>query len=246
MKTSIFKRSCAGLLAFAFLLTTMLSVGGTTAFAAGTQEKVYIVSFPRSGDVSSNTGWGHTAQSYLNGWSTTANSYTVTRAIGGYEGQACYCIEPGVSQQTGDTLTKKDENFWDNYPDDFNDAIAPYTIKLFIGRVMQYGYTGNLSTGWRSNNSGADDLCNLIATQLLIWESVVGERDDNFNKLSTGGKNAILDQIANHPLKSKIMSHYNRIAESVRTHSTIPSFMKMSEGSASSYTPSAHGFCGWV
>lgn len=219
----------------------MLSVGGTTAFAAGTQEKVYIVSFPRSGDVSSNTGWGHTAQSYLNGWSTTANSYTVTRAIGGYEGQACYCIEPGVSQQTGDTLTKKDENFWDNYPDDFNDAIAPYTIKLFIGRVMQYGYTGNISTSWRSNNSGADNLCNLIATQLLIWESVVGERDDNFNKLSTGGKNAILDQIANHPLKSKIMSHYNRIAESVRTHSTIPSFMKMSEGSASSYEMSWNG-----
>ena len=55
MKTSIFKRSIAGMLAFAFLLTTMLSVGGTTAFAAGTQEKVYIVSFPRSGDVSSNT-----------------------------------------------------------------------------------------------------------------------------------------------------------------------------------------------
>ena len=182
MKTSIFKRSIAGMLAFAFLLTTMLSVGGTTAFAAGTQEKVYIVSFPRSGDVSSNTGWGHTAQSYLNGWSTTANSYTVTRAIGGYEGQACYCIEPGVSQQTGDTLTKKDENFWDNYPDDYNSAIAPYTIKLFIGRIMMYGYTGNLSTGWRSNNSGADSLCNLIATQLLIWESVVGERDDNFRR----------------------------------------------------------------
>ena len=214
MTKSIFKRSIAGMLAFAFLLTTMLSVGGTTAFAAGTQEKVYIVSFPRSGDVSSNTGWGHSAQTYLNGWSTTANSYTITRAIGGYEGQACYCIEPGVSQQTGDSLTKKDENFWDNYPDDYNDAISPYTIKLFIGRIMQYGYTGNISTSWRSNNSGADNLCNLIATQILIWESVIGERDDNFNKLSTGSKNAALDQIATHPLKSKIMSHYNRIAES--------------------------------
>ena len=61
MKKSIFKRSIAGMLAFAFLLTTMVSVGGTTAFAAGTQEKVYIVSFPRSGDVSSNNGWGHSA-----------------------------------------------------------------------------------------------------------------------------------------------------------------------------------------
>ena len=165
----------------------------------------------------------------------------ITRAIGGYEGQACYCIEPGVSQQTGDTLTRKDENFWDNYPDDYNSAISPYTIKLFIGRIMQYGYTGNLSTGWRSNNSGADSLSNLIATQLLIWEAVIGERDDCFNKLSTGSKNAVLERISNHPLKSKIMSHYNRIAESVRTHSTIPSFMKMSEGSASSYEMSWNG-----
>ena len=241
MKTSIFKRSIAGMLAFAFLLTTMLSVGGTTAFAAGTQEKVYIVSFPRSGDVSSNTGWGHPAHSYLNGWSAEKSEWTITRAIGGYNGQACYCIEPGVSQQTGDTLTQKDENFWDNYPDDYNDAISPYTIKLFIGRIMQYGYTGNLSTSWRSDNAGADDLCNLIATQILIWEAVIGERDDSFNKLSTGSKNAVLERIANHPLKSKIMSHYNRIAESVRTHSTIPSFMRLSEGSADNYKMSWNG-----
>ena len=103
-------------------------------------------------------------------WSAEKSEWTITRAIGGYEGQACYCIEPGVSQQTGDTLTQKDENFWDNYPDDYNDAISPYTIKLFIGRIMQYGYTGNLSTSWRSNNAGADDLCNLIATQLLMFK----------------------------------------------------------------------------
>ena len=76
MKTSFFKRSIAGMLAFAFLLTTMLSVGGTTAFAAGTQEKVYIVSFPRSSDVSSNIGWGHPAHSYLNGWSAEKSEWT--------------------------------------------------------------------------------------------------------------------------------------------------------------------------
>ena len=115
MKKSIFRRSIAGMLAFAFLLTTMLSVGGTTAFAAGTQEKVYIVSFPRSGDVSSNTGWGHPAHSYLNGWSAEKSEWTITRAIGGYNGQACYCIEPGVSQQTGDTLTQKDYRLMLNF-----------------------------------------------------------------------------------------------------------------------------------
>ena len=74
---------------------------------------------------------------------------------------------------------------------------------------MQYGYTGNLSKSRRSDNAGADDLCNLIATQILIWEAVIGERDDSFNKLSTGSKNAVMERISNHPLKSKIMSHYH-------------------------------------
>lgn len=121
-------------MAFAVLLATVVSFGGTTVYAAGTQEKVYIVSFPRSGDVSSNTGWGHTAQSYLNGWSTNANNYTVTRAIGSYEGQACYCIEPGVSQQTGDTLTQKDENFCDTK--NFFDCILPSTLKFMADHYI--------------------------------------------------------------------------------------------------------------
>lgn len=39
---------------------------------------------------------------------------------------------------------------------------------------------------------------------------MIGERDENFNKVSTGGKDAVLDQISpNHPLYDKIMSYYN-------------------------------------
>lgn len=69
---------------------------------------------------------------------------------------------------------------------------------------MQYGYTGTISTSWRSQNEGGDKLAHAVATQLLIWETVVGERDADFNKVDTGGKDAILDQISvNHPLRSK-------------------------------------------
>ncbi|MCI9576043.1 MAG: hypothetical protein HFJ84_05100 [Clostridiales bacterium] len=63
-----------------------------------------------------------------------------------FNGNICYCIEPGVSLETGDSLVARDENFWDNYPDDFNDTITPYEIKMFIGRIFQYGYTGTIST----------------------------------------------------------------------------------------------------
>ncbi len=42
-----------------------------------------------------------------------------------------------------------------------------------------------------TNQKGGDKLAHAVATQLLIWETVVGERDADFNKVSTGGKSAI-------------------------------------------------------
>lgn len=67
----------------------------------------------------------------------------------------------------------------------------------------------------------------------MIWETVVGERDENFNKVSTGGKDAICDQVsAGHPLYSQIMRYYNSIAISVQKHSKVPSFFSKSTGKA--------------
>lgn len=145
--------------------------------------------------------------------------------MGSYDSNICYCIEPGVPLHANDQLTQKGEDFWENYPSQYNHTIQPYEIKQFIGRIMQYGYTGKVSMSWRSNNEGGDKLAQAAATQLLIWETVVGERDENFNKVSPNGKNAILDQISpNHPLRAKIISYYNSIAENVQKHSKLPSF----------------------
>ncbi len=130
-------------------------------------------------------------------------------------------------------LQKKGEDFWDNYPSSYNSTISPDDIKLFIGRIFQYGYTGTISTSWRSQNEGGDKLAHAVATQLLIWETVIGERDENFNKVSTGGKDAVLDQIStNHPLYNKIMSYYNSMAASVQKHSKLPSFLSKTPGGA--------------
>lgn len=206
---------------------------GTTAHAAEETENVYLVSFPRSGDENYGAEWGHGSHSFMNGWSSGTSRYTTVRAMGSYSGNICYCIEPGVPQKTGDRYTKKGENFWDNYPSSYNKTISPDDIKLFIGRIFQYGYTGTISTDWRSQNEGGDKLAHAVATQLFIWETVVGERDENFNKVGTGGKAAILDQISqSHPLRTKIMSHYNSIAASVQNHTKLPSFMAKSAGKA--------------
>ena len=232
MKTQKIKKLMSLFLATLMCVTTFAGFG-TTAHAAEETENVYLVSFPRSGDENYGAEWGHESHSFMNGWSSGTSRYTTVRAMGSYSGNICYCIEPGVPQETGDRYTKKGENFWDNYPSSYNKTISPDDIKLFIGRIFQYGYTGTISTEWRSQNEGGDKLAHAVATQLLIWETVVGERDEDFNKVGTGGKAAILDQISqSHPLCTKIMSHYNSIAASVQNHTKLPSFMAKSAGKA--------------
>lgn len=232
MKTKKVKKIMSLFLA-ALMCVTTLAGFGTTAYAAEETDEVYLVSFPRDGDDNYSGEWGHGSHEFMNGWATDTSRYTSVYAMGSYNGNICYCIEPGVPLKTGDRFTKKGENFWDNYPSSYNKTISPDDIKLFIGRIMQYGYTGTISTSWRSQNEGGDKLAHAVATQLLIWETVVGERDEDFNKVSTGGKDAILDQIStNHPLRSKIMSYYNSIAKSVQNHSKLPSFFSKSTGKA--------------
>lgn len=60
------------------------------------------------------------------------------------------------------------------------------------GFGMQYGYTGPISTSWRSQNpADAATLAEAMATQVLIWETVVGERDEDFDYVSPGSYDAV-------------------------------------------------------
>ncbi len=232
-KTNFWKRGLTALMSVLLCLSSFIGLGTTTAFAAGEQAEIYLISFPRDGDANYSGEWGHSNLQYMNGWSSGQSSYTTVRAMDSYTGTACYCIEPGIPQNTGDVFTKWDENFWDNYPSSLNHTISPDEIKTLIGRIFQYGYTGEISTGWRSQNEGADSLAHLVATQLLIWETVVGERDSEFNHVSTGGYDEVLDQIStNHPLRSQILSYYSSMESSVKNHSALPSFMSKTPGSA--------------
>lgn len=232
MKMQKAKRFLSLFLAALMCVTTLVGFG-TTAYAAEETDEVYLVSFPRDGDENYGAEWGHGSHTFMNGWSSGSSRFTTVRAMGSYNGNICYCIEVGVPQETGDSYTQKGEDFWDNYPSSYNSTISPDDIKLYIGRIFQYGYTGTISTSWRSQNEGGDKLAHAVATQLLIWETVVGERDENFNKVSTGGKDAILDQISpDHPLYDKIMRYYDSMAASVQNHSKLPSFFAKSTGKA--------------
>lgn len=232
VKTKI-KRAVSFVMATVLSLSAFMSIGTSTAFAAsGEKTEVYMVDFPRDGDANYDGVWGHSNLTLKNGWHTGSSTHTNLKAIGSYSGNIAYCIEPGVSLSSGQSMNKYDENYFNNIT--ANGVISGDEIRLFIGRILQYGYRGTISTSWRSQNeSAANSIAHAYATQLLIWETVVGERDANFNHKAASGCSNVKDVInAKHPLKSKIMSYYNSMVSSVQKHTVVPSFCTKSSGSA--------------
>ena len=232
VKTKI-KRAVSFVMATVLSLSAFMSIGTSTAFAAsGEKTNVYMVDFPRDGDANYDGVWGHSNLTLKNGWHTGSSTHTNLKAIGSYSGNNAYCIEPGVSLSSGQSMNKYDENYFNNIT--ANGVISGDEIRLFIGRILQYGYRGTISTSWRSQNeSAANSIAHAYATQLLIWETVVGERDANFNHKAASGCSNVKDVInAKHPLRSKIMSYYNSMVSSVQNHTVVPSFCTKSSGSA--------------
>lgn len=212
----------------AFLMCFGVFAGtGVTAFAAGETMTTYMVDIPRASDPN-KAGWGHSDMSFLGGWSAQANDIFSVHTQDAYNGKAIYCIEPGIGVKTGDQYTGRGEDFWDNYPSHLNPTIPPSTIKEYIGRIMTYGWQGNADTSWNSNNpDDANEMAGYIATQLLVWETVVGERDSQFNHVDANaqGKNNVAEYISSsHPLRSQIFSQYSAIESAVKRHTMLPSF----------------------
>ena len=220
------------------LLALVMSVGmftglATTAFAATEEMTLYMYDLPRGG--ANRTAWGHPALSLMGGWNSAGrDGYWSVFCKDSYSGQIVYCIEPGVHCATGDLNSAYGESFWDSYPSSLNPTISPTAIKAYIGRIMLYGWQGNGDTGRTDEN----ELAAQIATQLLVWETVVGERDSRFNHVwgSSQGYNNVIEMIRDdHPLRSQIFSYYDQIESAVQQHTMLPSFFNRSSAAAGSY-----------
>lgn len=186
MSKALFKKGISILLSALISLSATLGYITTPAFAANEETiNALFFSHPRDGDENAFTGnWGHPDHNYMGGWSSKAgtqfNFYIKSYA----EPLVSYCIEPGVNLAFGESLKGYGDTFWKNYPDKFNLSIMPDDIKLHIGRILQYGFAEEADVeNWRTQTDAAK-MSEAIATQLLIWETVVGERDENFNKVS--------------------------------------------------------------
>ena len=235
-----------GLLAFVLCFVTMFGSNAVSAQAATSTITAYMCTYPMEGDAyedRSEETWGHSARTFMNGWTRFAFTGYTVHCQDSYRGRVNYCIEPGVVRKLGDTYTQMGEDFWENYPAEYNNTIMPDTIKLLIGRVMQYGYQGNISPDWLSQNAEeADKLGHIMATQVLIWEIVVGERDAYFNHVDTGGKDEVKSIITTkNPCYSQFVRHYNSIVESMKSHTVIPSFMGKTAVAAKNFEFSWNG-----
>ena len=234
MKNSFLRRSVSLLLSIFICLSTIVGVA-LTASAASTTGKAIVIGYPRNGDANYSTvTWGHDELHYMGGWMCHKGRYTTFYTMNSYKGNICYCIEPGRPLDTGLVFTQKGEDFFDNFPKEYNSTISADDIKLFLGRILQYGYTGQISDSWKSQNAeDADTISKAFATQLLVWETVVGERDEYFNHVTPNGYNAILEQVrGDHPLRKGIMNYYNAIASAVQQHTKMPSFLSRTAGKA--------------
>ena len=235
----LYRRSISGLLALLICFTAILGSGMTAYAAAFTGETAdsYSVAFPRDGDANLDYSgtWGHDELHYMNGWTSgDATWMTTLHTIGSFDGPACYCIEPGVPRNLYRSYESYGEDYWDTFPAEYNRTIDGRTMKTLLGRIMQYGYQGNLSLDWRSQNKAdADKLAHMMATQVLVWETVVGERDADFNHVDPGSADAVKSVYrTSHPLYSRFSAYYASIEASVKKHTVVPSFMDRSEEAA--------------
>ena len=235
----LYRRSISGLLALLICFTAILGSGMTAYAAAFTGETAdsYSVAFPRDGDANLDYSgtWGHDELHYMNGWTSgEATWMTTLHTIGSFDGPACYCIEPGVPRNLYRSYESYGEDYWDSFPAEYNRTIDGRTMKTLLGRIMQYGYQGNLSLDWRSqNDSDADKLAHMMATQVLVWETVVGERDADFNHVAPGSADAVKSVYrTSHPLYGRFSAYYDSIEANVKKHTIVPSFMDRSEEAA--------------
>ena len=216
----------------AILLSLALFVGTFASTASAASIKVAMT------EIKGN-GWSPPALSLRNGYKFGGHSAFYAKAQNKASGKAVYCIEMATDISHNQSVSSKSEGTLLNQLKS-NGALTAKEQGKILSYVLYNGYKGNVSySTWKSQSSSNADLAKYVATQLLIWEVLIGERDINFNYISksqTGASNAVKEYIrSNNPLRSKIFSYYNSIASAIQSQLKLPSFMTKLASQASTY-----------
>lgn len=135
------------------------------------------------------------------------------------DGKDAYCIEPGYSLYSGNTLTEGKSSVWDG---------IPAATRKAVNIALLYGKPGN------SKNLGYTDGQQWIATQLIVWELISGCRNTNEGFKCTNTK--YIDGMCAGDKNPGVKAVYNKISSAMATHSTVPSFAAVLASKAPTHT----------
>ena len=225
--------------AVALLLALMMVFTGAVQAFAASQMTMAVIALPRSADTNKGD-WGLAELYLMGGWETIETDNYLVYCKDSHSGPVVYCIEPGYGVRTGNVLSQaNDSTYWNNYPSNMNPTLSPDGIKIVLGRLLQYGWRGNGNTSWNTTNaSHRQEVAELIATQMLVWEVVVGERTLSFSHVdaSRRGYDSVMDSISSgNPLYDDIWDAYDSIEYAVQNHTLLPSFMSDNQITAPSH-----------
>lgn len=154
---------------------------------------------------------------------TVSNGYTV--GTPGEElckifadGKEAYCIEPGHTLYSGNTLTESASTVWKNL------GLAKQKA---INLALLYGKPGS-----EKSLSGTEDQ-KWVATQLIVWEFVSGCRSTADGYKCTNTK--FIDGICAGGANPGVKSVYNAISKILANYSTVPSFASAIASKAETY-----------
>ena len=160
---------------------------------------------------------------------TTNDAYTV--GVAGEElckifanDEEAYCIEPGHSLFSYDTLKKDATTVWKDLGSAKQKA---------INLALLYGKPGS-----SSSLSGTDDE-KWVATQLIVWEFVADCRETKNGFKCTNTK--FIDGITADGANSGVKTVYNEISNSLANYANVPSFASAVLSKAESYELKANG-----
>lgn len=134
------------------------------------------------------------------------------------DGKEAYCIEPGHTLYSGNTLTEDGSTVWKNLGSAKQKA---------INLALLYGKPGS-----GKSLSGTEDQ-KWVATQLIVWEFVSGCRSTSEGYKCTNTK--FIDGICAGGANPGVKSIYNVISKSIANYSTVPSFASAIASKAETY-----------
>ena len=138
--------------------------------------------------------------------------------------KAVYCLEAGAHVSSGDSYTEDSAKEYLNNVK--NDTLNSDEIGIVLGEVFLYAFTGELTS--------VEAYYKYTATQLLVWEALVGQRDINFNRVDNGytSVDKLLDNFQSDYAAQIVSGYYYEYEADIKEHSKSISFAKSTTSSA--------------